>query len=450
MTTTKSPAIAPHTSRPVPVRRLVRPAQGRLTVADLVRAVTLEPLPLRITAYDGSDLGPTDAPITMHVASRDGLRYLLTAPGDLGLARAYLTGQLHLHGVHPGDPHELFVLIKRQLRLRRPALGEVTTILRRLGLSDLSTPPLPLQERPPRWRRWVHGWRGSARSANAISHHYDVSNRYYELILGPSMTYTCAVYTAATNTLEQAQENKYALVAGKLGLRPGMTLLDVGCGWGGMVRHAAREHGVKALGVTLSRQQAQWAQATIEAEGLSALAEVRHLDYRHAPAQQFDAVSSIGLTEHIGARNYPGYFAFLRSRLRPGGRLLNHCITRADGHGSIRPEPFTDRYVFPDGEIAPPARVIGALCDAGLEMQHEENLRRHYAQTLAAWSTNLVRHWSQACQEGGEATARVWGLYLAGSRFAFETNALQLHQVLATHPGPDGASSYPWRPDWRP
>ncbi len=170
------------------------------------------------------------------------------------------------------------------------------------------------------------------------------------------MTYTCAVYRSPDDTLEQAQANKYDLVAGKLALRPGMRLLDVGCGWGGMVRHAAREYGVKALGVTLSRAQAQWAQAAIEREGLTGLAQVRHLDYRDAPREQFDAVSSIGLTEHIGVRNYPAYFGFLRDRLRPGARLLNHCITRADNRAPHRSGAFIDRYVFPDGELAGPGR----------------------------------------------------------------------------------------------
>ena len=215
------------------------------------------------------------------------------------------------------------------------------------------------------------------------------------------MTYTCAVFRSPDDTLEQAQQAKYDLVAGKLALKPGMRLLDVGCGWGGMVRHAAREYGVKALGVTLSREQAQWAQAAIEREGLSELAEVRHLDYRDAPREQFDAVSSIGLTEHIGVRNYPAYFGFLRDRLKPGGRLLNHCITRADNRAPHRSGAFIDRYVFPDGELAGPGRLISEIHDAGLEVHHEENLRQHYALTLAGWCRNLVEHWDFCVGEVG-------------------------------------------------
>ena len=428
-----------------------------LTVAELVRAVVDEPIPLQVKAFDGSRLGSDDTGITLDIRTPEALQYVVTAPGDLGLARAYLTDGLALEGVHPGDPYELFRAL-RSVRTHRPSPAEiarlVAAISRSYGRGFLRPPPPPPQEAPPRWRRAARQLAARAgrveRAGEAISHHYDVSNAFYEKVLGPSMTYTCAVYDSPDDSLEQAQARKYELVAGKLALEPGMRLLDVGCGWGGMVRHAAREHGVRALGVTLSREQASWAQAAIEREGLSHLAEVRHLDYRDAPAEAFDAVSSIGLTEHIGVRNYPAYFRFLHSRLRTGGRLLNHTITRAHGRISVRPEPFTDRYVFPDGELASPGRVVTEVHDAGFEVHHEENLRLHYAHTLAAWCANLVENWDECVAEVGEATAKVWGLYMAGSRMAFETNGLQLHQVLASKPGRDGATTYPLRPDWTP
>ncbi|PZF90490.1 class I SAM-dependent methyltransferase [Micromonospora endophytica] len=420
------------------------------TVADVVRAVTAGVLPVRVTGYDGSGIGPTDAGITLSIRSERGLSYLLTAPGDLGMARAYVSGDLSLEGVHPGDPYEALRVLSG-LRVRPPALAEGLALVRGLGWERLLPPPTPPQEALPRWKRVIGGLRHSRiRDSSAITHHYDVSNAFYEKVLGPSMTYTCAVFRSPDDTLEQAQAAKYDLVAGKLALRPGMRLLDVGCGWGGMVRHAAREYGVKALGVTLSRAQAQWAQAAIEREGLTGLAEVRHLDYRDAPREQFDAVSSIGLTEHIGVRNYPAYFGFLRDRLRPGGRLLNHCITRADNRAPHRSGAFIDRYVFPDGELAGPGRVISEIHDAGLEVHHEENLRQHYALTLAGWCRNLVRHWDFCVSEVGTGTARVWGLYMAGSRLAFERNGIQLHQVLATRNGPDATNGYPLRPDWLP
>jgi cyclopropane-fatty-acyl-phospholipid synthase len=425
------------------------PRRPRLTVADVVRAVTNGEPAVRITAFDGSAVGPGDAGICLHVASERGLSYLLTAPGDLGMARAYITGDLELQGVHPGDPYEALRLLEDSLRLRLPSPAEALTLIRGLGWQRLRPPPPPPQEALPLWRRAAQGLRHSRnRDMSAVQHHYDVSNAFYERVLGPSMTYTCAVYRDPKDSLEQAQAAKYELIAGKLALKPGMRLLDVGCGWGGMVRHAAREHGVKALGVTLSREQAEWAQAAIERDGLADLAEVRYMDYRDAPARQFDAVSSIGLTEHIGVRNYARYFAALRERLRPGGRLLNHCITRADNRMPNRPGAFIERYVFPDGELAGPGRILSEAHDAGLEVQHEENLRQHYALTLAAWCDNLVQNWDACAEEVGVGTARVWGLYMAGSRLSFERNAIQLHQILATQTTRDGSASYPLRPDW--
>jgi len=267
-------------------------------------------------------------------------------------------------------------------------------------------------------------------------------------VLGPSMTYTCACYPDESVTLEQAQDNKYRLVFEKLRLRPGDRLLDVGCGWGGMVRYAAR-HGVRALGVTLSAQQAEWAQRAITAEGLSDLAEVRHQDYRDITESGFDAVSSIGLTEHIGVANYPAYFAFLQARLRSGGLLLNHCITRPDNRAGASAGFFIDRYVFPDGELTGSGRIITEAQNVGLEVIHEENLRHHYAMTLRDWCRNLVEHWDEAVAEVGLPTARVWGLYMAGSRLGFESNVVQLHQVLAVKTddhGDDGG--LPLRPWW--
>jgi cyclopropane-fatty-acyl-phospholipid synthase len=268
-------------------------------------------------------------------------------------------------------------------------------------------------------------------------------------VLGPSMAYTCAVYPTADSTLEEAQAAKFDLVARKLGLHQGMRLLDVGCGWGGMVMHAAREYGVQALGVTLSEQQASWGQQAIEKAGLSGLAEIRHLDYRDVPETGFDAVSSIGLTEHIGMRQLPAYFEFLLGKLQPEGRLLNHCITRPDNtEPSVRQRGFINRYVFPDGELEGPGYLISLMHDTGFEVRHEENLREHYAKTLAAWGENLDAHWKEAVAEVGEGTARVWRLYMAGSRLGFDRNHIQLHQVLGAKLTESGVSGMPLRPDW--
>jgi len=264
------------------------------------------------------------------------------------------------------------------------------------------------------------------------------------------MAYTCAVYPTPDATLETAQDEKFDLVCRKLGLQPGMRLLDVGCGWGGMVRYAAR-HGVQAIGITLSQNQAAWGQKKIADEGLTGLAEVRYGDYRDVPESGFDAVASIGLTEHIGVTNYPAYFRFLKSRLRTGGLLLNHCITRPDNRTRPSAGGFIDRYVFPDGELTGSGRIITEAQDVGLEVLHEENLRHHYALTLRDWCRNLVDHWDEAVGEVGLPTAKVWGLYMAGSRLGFETNVVQLHQVLAVKLDANGGDGgLPLRSWWTP
>jgi cyclopropane-fatty-acyl-phospholipid synthase len=325
-------------------------------------------------------------------------------------------------------------------------------IVRSLGLGNLRPPPPPPEEHLPRWRRALEGLRHSkARDAEAIHHHYDVSNKFYSWVLGPSMAYTCAVFPEQESTLEEAQLTKFELVARKLDLKPGMRLLDVGCGWGGMVIHAAREYGVKALGVTLSRQQAEWAQKAIAEAGLGELAEVRHMDYRDVPETGFDAVSSIGLTEHIGKEQLPFYFRFLYDKLVPGGRLLNHCITRPTGtEKTLNAGGFINRYVFPDGELESVGYLARQIEDTGFEIRHEENLREHYAQTLRYWCANLDEHWDEAVQEVGEGTARVWRLYMAACVVGFERNKIQLHQVLGVKLKDDGTADVPLRPsrDW--
>ena len=421
---------------------------SRLNLAEIFETLLAGPAPIRFTAYDGSSYGPEDAPVGLDLKNERGLAYMVTAPGDLGMARAYVSGDLDLIGMHPGDPYEGMLLLLRAMRFRRPSPPEALALLRSIGLSQMLPPPPPPQEHLPRWRRVVEGFRHSPeRDGKVIQHHYDVSNRFYELVLGPSMTYTCALYPTGNETLEEAQHAKYDLVARKLDLQAGQRLLDVGCGWGGMVRHAAREYGVRALGVTLSREQAEWAQQKIKEEGLDHLAEVRHLDYRDVKETAFDAVSSIGLTEHIGVDRYPAYFRFLRDKLVPGGRLLNHCITRPDNK-STQTGAFIDRYVFPDGELTGSGKIITEAQDAGFEVHHEENLRVHYAKTLAGWNANLEEHWDECVAEVGEGTARVWGLYMAGSRMGFERNEIQLHQVLAGRTDDEGRSGFPLRPTW--
>ncbi|WP_024793682.1 class I SAM-dependent methyltransferase [Tomitella biformata] len=419
-----------------------------LTLAEMLDTVSEGPFPIAFTAYDGSATGPVDAEVGVNLKTPRGANFIATAPGDLGLARAFVSGDLDLIGAHPGDPYPIFKKLIEEIRLRRPSPKDVAAIARSLGRDRLRLLPPPPQETLPRWRRVTEGLRHSkSRDAEVIKHHYDVSNAFYEKVLGPSMTYTCAVYHSPEDTLEQAQEAKYQLVFDKLGLEPGMRLLDVGCGWGGMVRFAAAR-GVKAIGVTLSREQAEWANKAIAEQGLSELAEVRFSDYREVPETGFDRISSIGITEHIGVSNYPAYFQFLFDKLRPGGRLLNHCITRPRNNGAITAGAFIDRYVFPDGELTGSGKIITVMQDTGFDVRHEENLREHYALTLKEWVQNLVDNWDFCVSEVGEGTARVWGLYMAGSRLGFENNIIQLHQVLGVKPLANGSADVPLQPWW--
>ena len=391
-------------------------------------------------AYDGSTFGPQDNDIVMELLSPRGVEYLAGAPSQLGLARAYVNGDLEIHGDAYTALSRLYPMDTSHI-----STGDKLALFKKFAPAALKRPTPPPQERK------LSGSRHSKkRDAEAIHHHYDVSNTFYRWVLGPSMAYTCAVFPTADASLETAQEAKFDLVARKLGLAPGMTLLDVGCGWGGMVLHAVRNYGVKAIGVTLSQQQAEWGQKAIADAGLSDRAQIRFSDYRDVEETDFDAISSIGLTEHIGRANYPSYFDFLYGKLKPEGRMLNHTITRPeDAQPTHYRTSFINRYVFPDGELSGPGLIMSAFNDAGFEIRHEENLREHYALTLKHWCENLENHWDEAVAEAGLGTARVWRLYMAASRMGFDLNTIQLHQMLGVKLGPRGKSGMPLRPNYQ-
>ncbi|MFZ2177141.1 MAG: class I SAM-dependent methyltransferase [Rhodococcus sp. (in: high G+C Gram-positive bacteria)] len=419
-----------------------------MTLAQAIEILTNGQLPLRFTAYDGSAAGPKDASLGLHLKTPRGTTYLATAPGELGLVRAYLSGDLELKGVHPGDPYELLHSMAENLKFYRPPAKTLIQIVRSIGPGALRPIAPPSIEIVPRWRRLATGLLHSKhRDADAIHHHYDVSDQFYRYVLGPSMAYTCAVYPSLDSSLEEAQENKYRLVFDKLGLKPGDRLLDIGCGWGVFVRYAARR-GVNVVGATLAREQAEWAQKAIAEEGLSDRAEVRFTDYRDIQEKDFDAISSMGMTEHIGVQQYPTYFGFFHDKLRPGGRMLNHSVTRIDNTTKFKGGPFTDRYVFPDGELTGSGRIISEIQNAGLEVLHEENLREHYATTLRDWCRNLVDNWDDAVAEVGEENAKIWGLFMAGGRVRFDRNYLQLHQVLAVKTPKSGNHGLPLGQWW--
>ncbi|HEX8802677.1 MAG TPA: cyclopropane-fatty-acyl-phospholipid synthase family protein, partial [Acidimicrobiales bacterium] len=377
-----------------------------MSLASLVERVLGNDLPVRVEAYDGSRAGPPDARSAIVIRSPDALRRVVTAPGELGLARAYVCGDLQLEG-------SIWDLIA--LRDRMPHVGldtrSMLELARVLGWRNLR----PMEPPPEEVR--LHGRRHSKRrDAAAVTHHYDVSNEFYRLVLGPSMTYSCAVFHEPTDTLEKAQANKYELVSRKLDLQPGMRLLDVGCGWGGMAIHAAREHGARVVGITLSRRQAELAEKRAVEAGVRDDVEIRVQDYRDVDDGPYDAISSIGMYEHVGAAHLPEYFRRLHGLLRPGGRLLNHGIGRpAHERARLPRRSFTNRYVFPDGELHELGDVVSAIQDAGFEARHAEALREHYAMTLRHWVDNLEAAWDEAVAEVGERRARVWRLYMAGS-----------------------------------
>ena len=405
-------------------------------IANVLSEVVAPGLPLAFEAFDGSRAGPADAACTVRFNDPRALNYLATAPSDLGMARAFVAGYIDLDG----DMFTALTMLAGE-HVGSLTLTDRLKVLRGLGPKILRPlAPPPQETRPGLWWGFRHSL---SRDRRAISHHYDVSNRFYEWLLGPSMAYTCAVYPDDTATLEEAQEEKIDLVCRKLDLQPGQRLLDVGCGWGTMVTHAARHYGVHVLGVTLSGQQAEWGQKRIADLGLGDVAEIRHDDYRNVTETGFDAISSIGLTEHIGARNLPAYVEFLVGKVRPHGRFLNHCITRAVTSEPHRTGGFINRYVFPDGELEGAGTIVSVIQDHGFEVRHEENFREHYARTCAAWGANLEAHWDEAVAEVGEATARVWKLYLAGSRLGFSQRRIELHQVLAVRTDQDGQSGMP-------
>jgi cyclopropane-fatty-acyl-phospholipid synthase len=418
-----------------------------MALASIFEKIVGSEANIAFMAYDGSKAGPDGADLALEVKSPIAVAYLAQAPGELGLARAYISGHIDIHG-------DMYTLLDRMWNITTNDLttSEKLAAVRSLGLKPLlMRVPAPPQEIRQSTLAKLGSRHAKQRDAEAIHHHYDVSNRFYEWVLGPSMAYTCAVFPSEESTLEEAQYAKFDLVARKLGLEPGMRLLDVGCGWGGMVMHAAKHYGVKALGVTLSKQQAEWAQKAIIDAGLQDLAEVRFMDYRDVVESGFDAVSSIGLTEHIGKHNLPSYFSFLYSKLKAGGRLLNHCITRPTGtEKTFNKGGFINRYVFPDGELESVGYLVRQMEDLGFEIRHEENLREHYAKTLRHWCDNLDANWADAVQEVGMGTARVWALYMAGCIVGFERNKVQLHQVLGVKLDSEGRAGVPLRPstDW--
>ncbi|MFF9197201.1 class I SAM-dependent methyltransferase [Streptomyces sp. NPDC014779] len=421
-------------------------AASRLTA--LAEDVLGAKLPVRLRAWDGSEAGPADGPVLI-VRERRALRRLLWKPGELGLARAWVAGEIDVEGDLYEVLDRLAGLLWERGEQTRGALETVRDPRVRAAAKELLklAGPFPPPKPPAEEMRGRSGVRHSKRrDKQAISHHYDVGNEFYELVLGPSMVYSCAYWTE-DGTLEDAQHDKLDLIARKLALKEGDRLLDVGCGWGSMAIHAAREYGARVVGITLSREQAAYARKRIAEEGLTDRIEIRVQDYRDVTDGPFDAISSIGMAEHVGSVRYREYADILHRLLKPGGRLLNHQIAR-------RPEPdeeayqvdaFIDAYVFPDGELAPMGRTLTTLEDAGFEVRDVEAIREHYALTLRRWVANLEEHWDRAVRLTSPARARIWRLYMAASAVSFERNRIGVNQFLAVKTPAAGTSGLPLR-----
>jgi len=416
-------------------------------IRPLAEAIVGAELPVRVECWDGSSLGRPDSEVRLRFVRRRALRHLLWEPNELGFARAYVSGDLLL-----GD--DMMEIFSRLEEMAEPDQGPrvhagprtmTAALAAGLRLGALGPRPKPPPEEVP----WTRGGRlhTMKRDRAAVSHHYDVGNDFYRLVLGDSMVYSCAYWEQPPSPdfgLERAQRAKLDLVARKLGLRPGMKLLDVGCGWGGFVMHAAQAYGVHAVGVTLSEQQAAYARAQVGARGLADRIQIRVQDYRQVIDGPYDAIASIGMSEHVGVAQLPTYATGLYAQLAPGGRLLNHAISRRpEGGWEPNRTSFIQRYVFPDGELEPLATVVEELEDAGFEVRDVEALREHYDLTLRAWVANLEAHWNEAVALSTAGRARVWRLYMAGSALSFASNRLGVTQVLAVKPAPGGSAVFP-------
>jgi cyclopropane-fatty-acyl-phospholipid synthase len=378
--------------------------------------------PFAVEFWDGSTLPATsDGGPTFSVRSPRAAAHALRAPGQLGLGRAYVSGEL--------DVDDMDATIRLLDEWQPPALDAAdkrALLLAAVRAAGLTPPPKrPAAELRPSGRR-----HSKERDARAVRHHYDVSNEFFELFLGPTMVYSCANFTKGAKTLEEAQEEKLATVARKLALKEGDRVLDVGCGWGAFPLHAATVHGCSVVGITLSPPQAEKARERAEAAGVADRVEIRVMDYRDiaGTGERFDAIASIGMVEHVGAANIDVYARTLASVLEPGGRLLNHGITRLR-HTDAEAGAFSERYVFPDAAPLHLSRNLLALERAGFVTHHVEDYAPDYAETLRYWYTNLDANIEEATRLAGEERIRVWRLYLRAARNGFLSGFTSIYQA---------------------
>ena len=418
------------------------------TIAERLAAVLQDvagvDLPVRLRAWDGSETGPVGGPVLV-IRSRRALRRLVWSPGELGLARAYVTGDIDVDG----DLADGFRRVWAAARTRPSAGVRLTTAdrLRAVGAAVRLGAVGPRPKVPASEARLAGGLHTRARDREAISHHYDLSNDFYQLLLDESMAYSSAYYENAAQSLPDAQRAKLDLICRKLELRPGMRLLDIGCGWGSLILHAAEHYGVHATGVTLSAQQRDFVAKRVADRGLEELVTVRLQDYREiSETEPFDAVSSIEMGEHVGEEQYAVYAATMFGHLRPGGRLLLQQMSRradtAPGGGA-----FIESYIAPDMHMRPMSSTVAFLERAGFEIRDVEAMREHYVRTVDAWIATFESNYAAVVDLVGEEVARVWRLYLVGGGLSFEEGRMGVDQILSVKTSVEGTS---WMPERRP
>jgi cyclopropane-fatty-acyl-phospholipid synthase len=383
-----------------------------------------EELPFSLRFWDGSELSatvPGGPAFTLELRDPSALGHLVRSPDQLGLARAWVSGALDVHG----ELDSAFRILRERLAGARGGAREWLT-LAAAALRVGAPLRLRLPQSEARFRGRLHSLR---RDRDAVRHHYEVPTEFYRLVLGPTLVYSCAYFESPDRTLEQAQEAKLDLICRKLDLREGERFLDVGCGWGSLVLHAAAEYGVRAHGVTLSPSQAAEGRRRVADAGLEDLCQIDVLDYRELRDRSYDKIASVGMYEHVGRRQLRAYAAKLRSLLRPDGMLLNHGIARLKPVKRV--SPFIDRYVFPDGDLQLVTVLLRVLESEGFELRHLETLREHYTLTLRRWVANLDANRDEATRIAGAERERVWRLYMTGSAQAFEDGDLGIYQTLA-------------------
>lgn len=417
-------------------------------LAALAETALGGPLPVRLRTWDGAETGPADAPLVV-VRSRRALRRLLWQPGELGLAQAYVTGEIDVQGDLAAGLRAMWSAARdRSLHAPRlPLSGRARAAGAAARLGALGPPPAP----PASQARLRGALHTKSRDRAAISHHYDLSNAFYRLLLDETMAYSCGYWAGEGPefTAADAQRAKLELICRKLGLVPGARLLDIGCGWGSLTLYAAERYRARVTAVTLSREQAAYVDEQVRERGLTDRVQVVCQDYRDITGGDYDALATVEMGEHVGDAEYPAFAAALHRLVRPAGRVLVQQTSRgatAPGGGA-----FIEAYIAPDMHMRPLGATVELLEAAGLEVRSVESLREHYVRTVAAWHRTLEERWSEFVALVGEETARVWRLYLVGGALAFEERRMGVDQILSVRPTAAGRSGAPATPrDWYP